>query len=132
MGEMADAMIDGDACEQCGQFFDDDGRGYPRKCASCGGEDMNQSDHEDFVDDKQEFRSHEEPRRTKYALEQLKSYKVRQMGASRIDIYLPQGKISLYPFTGWFVGLKPLGKIKGRGIHELIKELEKIKCQDFQ
>ena len=35
MGEMADYMINGDDCEQCGMPFDDAGEGYPRTCDDC-------------------------------------------------------------------------------------------------
>lgn len=37
MGEAADAMINGDACEGCGEEFETEGAGYPRRCQSCGG-----------------------------------------------------------------------------------------------
>ena len=37
MGEIADMMLDGTLCEQCGEFIDDDG-GFPRLCASCEAE----------------------------------------------------------------------------------------------
>jgi len=130
MGEIADSLINGDACEGCGEEFEDSGSGYPRRCSACGGENMDEEErHEEMVADKQEFRSHEEPRRIKYALEQLskENYSVKIMGNSRLDIILRQGMISIWPFSGWFVGRKPLGKIKGRGIAKLMKELEKIK-----
>jgi hypothetical protein len=35
MGEMADAIMDGDCCEMCGEFFSDIGEGYPRMCSRC-------------------------------------------------------------------------------------------------
>ena len=34
MGEIADAMLDGDMCEQCGELLGD-GDGFPRLCRSC-------------------------------------------------------------------------------------------------
>ena len=34
MGDIADDMIDGLCCEQCGEYFDDS-VGYPRLCTSC-------------------------------------------------------------------------------------------------
>ena len=37
MGEMADAIIDGECCELCGCFFKES-TGYPCKCKDCGGE----------------------------------------------------------------------------------------------
>lgn len=44
MGEMADAILDGDFCQVCGEVFDDiidgeDSPGYARTCAACGGDD---------------------------------------------------------------------------------------------
>lgn len=39
MGDAADSMINGEACEVCGCFFaDGDEPGYSRSCKSCGGE----------------------------------------------------------------------------------------------
>lgn len=35
MGEIADAMINGFYCEECGAFIDGKEPGYPRKCGSC-------------------------------------------------------------------------------------------------
>ena len=34
MGEIADAMLDGDLCQYCGVYLGD-GDGYPRPCSSC-------------------------------------------------------------------------------------------------
>ena len=39
MGECAEDMINGFACECCGMFFaDGEEPGYPRKCTACGGQ----------------------------------------------------------------------------------------------
>ena len=38
MGDIADMMLDGTLCEQCGEFIDDDEGGSPRLCASCSQE----------------------------------------------------------------------------------------------
>lgn len=35
MGEIADMVLDGILCEQCGEYIDDPGPGYPRLCAGC-------------------------------------------------------------------------------------------------
>lgn len=36
MGEIADMMLEGILCEQCGEFIDDDMEaGFPRLCESC-------------------------------------------------------------------------------------------------
>lgn len=38
MGEIADLMLDGALCEQCGGAISDGAApGYPRLCAECGG-----------------------------------------------------------------------------------------------
>ena len=37
MGEMADYMINGDDCQQCGMPLEDEGEGFPRSCTDCGG-----------------------------------------------------------------------------------------------
>lgn len=35
MGDVADSLINGDACETCGVYFEESGDGYPRKCGGC-------------------------------------------------------------------------------------------------
>ncbi len=37
MGEAAESMLEGECCQECGEFFHDDSPGYPRSCAGCGG-----------------------------------------------------------------------------------------------
>lgn len=34
MGDVADAMLDGDLCEQCGVYMEN-GAGYPQTCSAC-------------------------------------------------------------------------------------------------
>lgn len=41
MGDIADMMLDGEICEGCGDFLGGS-IGYPRRCASCSGEDDNE------------------------------------------------------------------------------------------
>lgn len=38
MGEMADGMIDGLFCQECGDFIDGDEPGFPRTCENCDDE----------------------------------------------------------------------------------------------
>lgn len=40
MGEIADMMLDGMLCQECGVFIDDDQSGYPRSCKSCAMENQ--------------------------------------------------------------------------------------------
>lgn len=35
MGDIADMMLDGILCEQCGVYLHSDGPGYPVRCGSC-------------------------------------------------------------------------------------------------
>ncbi len=36
MGDIADMMLEGDLCERCGEYIDDEGGdGAPRLCAGC-------------------------------------------------------------------------------------------------
>ncbi len=37
MGEIADAMLDGECCTICGMEFEED-YGYPLACEGCGGD----------------------------------------------------------------------------------------------
>ena len=36
MGEIADAMVNGECCQECGQWFKEE-YGYPVSCTDCGG-----------------------------------------------------------------------------------------------
>lgn len=36
MGDVADAILNGDDCELCGEYIGE-GDGYPRKCSGCKG-----------------------------------------------------------------------------------------------
>lgn len=38
MGDIADAILDGDMCEVCGEWLDD-GDGFVRRCDGCSEED---------------------------------------------------------------------------------------------
>lgn len=46
MGEIADAMISGLFCEQCGCYIDGEEPGYPRQCAGCQRDDVDESEEE--------------------------------------------------------------------------------------
>ena len=41
MSSMSDAILGGDACCQCGEFFEDgEGCGYPRTCRRCAQDEV--------------------------------------------------------------------------------------------
>ena len=84
-------------------------------------------DFEMYEKHKIENRQEKEPKRIKYARYQLSKNNISWIeNHDNFVISLKEGFIKLYPFTGWFCGLKPLGKIKGRGIHVLINEIVRI------
>lgn len=73
---------------------------------------------------KTEERSIKEPQRMRYAANEIsKVWTKYHINGDKIIIRLPLGTITFYPFTGWFCGQKPYGKIKGRGIKNLMKEI---------
>lgn len=46
MGEIADAMLNGDLCEVCGIYIGE-GDGYPRLCDGCQGDKNKREEEED-------------------------------------------------------------------------------------
>ena len=44
MGDIAEAMIGGLFCEQCGQVIDGEEPGFPRTCDSCSGDSFDEDD----------------------------------------------------------------------------------------
>ena len=77
-----------------------------------------------FREMKAEQRSLEEPKRVKYALEQLAgiSAEIEDTG-DMLLIHTNKGDIQFWPFTGWFCGEHPLEHLKGRGIKTLKEQL---------
>lgn len=55
MGDIADMILDGILCENCGSYIDDDisndGPGFPRLCEYCQAEQDNEQDDSDDVSD---------------------------------------------------------------------------------
>ncbi len=39
MGDIADAILDGEFCQYCGELIDGEAPGYPRTCAGCREDD---------------------------------------------------------------------------------------------
>ena len=77
-----------------------------------------------FNEMKAEQRAKKEPNRFKYACRKLDSIGYEyEINEPEIIVKMPNGKITFWPFTGWFCGQKPYGNIKGRGIENLISKL---------
>ena len=72
-------------------------------------------EHDDY---KKKRRAKIEPTRIAYAEKKLSEFNIERVD-DHIVINLKDGVVLFYPFTGWFQGYKPLGKIKGRGIEKL-------------
>jgi len=43
MGDISDMVIEGDLCEQCGTYLDDD-EDYPHLCPACEGNELEEDD----------------------------------------------------------------------------------------
>jgi hypothetical protein len=71
---------------------------------------------------KRKERKEKEPRRFEYAqkeLDKLLGHIRYIVHFDSIQIYVGKNRIDFWPFTGWFCGRKPIGKVKGRGINNL-------------
>jgi len=83
-------------------------------------------------DDFKEMRREVEDKRMIYAERQLSGFHIRRK-SSAFHIYTTHGEIVFWPYTGWYQGKKPLGRVKGRGIKKLLKiliqELPKLRSK---
>ena len=80
-----------------------------------------------FNEHKRKRRNGLEPARLNYALGEVMRYnKNVRVNSENIIIPLPGGTITFWPFTGWYQGQKPYGKIKGRGVKNLLKQLDNL------
>jgi hypothetical protein len=82
-------------------------------------------DFEAFNAHKRAVRAKVEPGRLSYACDKLKDYRY-SPGGDCLHIHLPRGVVTFWPYTGWFCGRKPYGKVKGRGIDNLMKQLKGV------
>ena len=73
-------------------------------------------------------RHKKEPSRREYAIKKLDGIKgIRYLiGEDSFEIYIDKNQIDFWPWNGGFCGRKPIGNIKGRGIDNLVKEIEKM------
>jgi len=108
MGEIAEAILEGDFCEGCGVDLGA-GDGYPRRCADCQKEKAQKKDEK---------------------IERVEWAKVRLAGEGcdiepgpdkwSLKVYFRNGKrFHFWPYSGWFAELK--GQGKGRGIANLVR-----------
>jgi hypothetical protein len=49
MGDAAEAIMNGEVCQECGEAFMDEAPGYPRSCGACDPDACD--DEEPFTDD---------------------------------------------------------------------------------
>lgn len=84
-----------------------------------------------FNEQKAKERSMKEPGRFKYAIKALKENNfTHDVVGEIIRITISKGQVEFWPYTGWFCGRKPIGKVKGRGINNLIKALKDVNGKD--
>lgn len=80
-----------------------------------------------FNEMKQYERARREPQRVKYAKYCLTGLCDFRQDGDVIVIEIGCGRIDFWPYTGWYCGRKPLlGKIKGRGIKNLVREVKEV------
>ncbi len=78
----------------------------------------------EFKEIKDSIRNKKEPERIEFAIKQISRVWTNfSVVEDRMILRLPLGTITFYPFTGWFCGQKPYGKIKGRGINNLVAKI---------
>jgi hypothetical protein len=86
-----------------------------------------------FKEHKQAIRMKEEPVRFGYAIRQFEEIGIMfKIDGDKFVVPYLSGFLHFFPYTGWFCGLKPYGKIKGRGINNLIKALSENKHKESQ
>jgi hypothetical protein len=49
MGDIADMMLEGTLCEQCGVYLNNDRPGHPRCCADCAEDPEIEKDYKDRI-----------------------------------------------------------------------------------
>ena len=78
-----------------------------------------------FNEYKAKKRAIEQPKRLLFAKQQLDKNKICfRVDGDLIKIFLENGFIEFWPYSGWFCGRNPYGRIKGRGIEKLLKAIE--------
>lgn len=116
MGEIADSIIEGDFCQECGEFMGD-GDGYPRTCGGC------KKDNYKALTSTPPSKTTEKLERVKWAEGRLASEECDvEPGPDQwsLKVYFHSGKtFYFWPFSGWFSELK--GPSKGRGIANLLR-----------
>lgn len=81
MGEIADSILDGQFCEQCGEYLGE-GNGFPQKCNSCSG--------------KQKSKSVDQAVVMKTYLEKTYSIKTQHLNTNSLRLHIAAGKTDLF------------------------------------
>lgn len=119
MGDAADAVLEGEDCQVCGEFMGD-GDGYPRTCGGCDQEGVSDLDPLPTEAPRQED---EKLNRVIWARKRLKSEKCDiEPGPDKwsLKVFFHSGRtFYFWPFSGWFSQLK--GDASGRGIANLLR-----------
>ncbi|MDN8081206.1 hypothetical protein QZN30_17725 [Burkholderia multivorans] len=123
MGEIAEAMIDGSACEECGEYIGE-AVGFPRRCTECSEDDGGMVETFRILKKQnQEKRAHnrlvsrEELTKRGYAFE-VKN------GDAHLIVNTASGIVDLWPGTGKY-RIRSSGKF-GRGLEQFLDECRPI------
>lgn len=125
MGEIADAMINGDDCQVCGVPFDDEGSGYPRTCASCSEDDDNEFDFKAMKQETKERHANWKIENT--AIIEKSGLLFRKAGPETF-VFRETGKpkVDFYPSTGRWRDLTN-SKTNGGGANKFLEWYKNIK-----
>jgi hypothetical protein len=118
MGEISSAIIEGEACQDCGTYFGE-AVGYPRSCAECEGSAGESFDAE--ADKQRRARNRE------HGFDALASagyhFEVKN-GAAHLIVETDQGKVDFWPGTKKWIVRK--GGRMGRGVEALMEACKAV------
>ena len=115
MGDVADSIIDGEFCQECGEHIGD-GNGYPVSCSGCSGDDSspNLLNHAAI--------KRERTKRAPSLLHKASIEYTSHNYGSHLIITTSSGAIDFWPGNDHW---KTRSGVKGSGIHNLILEVAK-------
>lgn len=107
MEEVAESMINGELCEQCGSYIGE-ATGYPRKCEDCVGV--------------MSYKEIEQAKRLAYCKKELITHGIEIIAETEtcLEFMWKGERVKIYPYSGWHTG-KTIRD--GRGIKNLLIQL---------
>ncbi|NML34546.1 hypothetical protein [Paraburkholderia antibiotica] len=109
MGEIAESMLDGSCCEQCGEYLGE-AVGYPQCCATC--------DHDSEREDSQARRASNRENSNRLLRENGYTFDERN-GAAHLIVQTQRGIVDFWPGTGKFIVRST--RYEARGVFNLMQ-----------